>query len=156
MPVHVPKTNVELRLAWRQKNPAIERDAERFWRQEQLLGKDADVSERLGELCVAGYAGHDLIALSTARIRHIDFLGVKLAMLRVATAREHRQKSLGLYLVAQSRARLEEWSAANPQEEVMGMGTITQTHAWDTRAPSHALGRDTRLAFIGWTANNEP
>lgn len=156
MPVHVPKMNVNVRLAWRQNNRAIERDAERFWINEQLLPKDADATERLGELCLAGYVGHELVALTTARIRHIDFLGVKLAMARVATAHAMRQKSLGLHMLAKSREHLEAWSAANPQEEVMGMGTITQTHAWDTRPPSHALGRDTRLAFIGWTANNEP
>ena len=155
MPVHVPRTNVELRLAWKQNNPTIERDAELFWRKENLLPQGADTGERLKELCLAGYDGDELIAVSTARIRYIDFLGVKLAMARIATARDKRQKSVGLFLLAQTRKCLEEWSAANPQEQVMGMGTITQTRDWDERGPSHAIGRDSRTAFIGWTANNE-
>ena len=100
MPIHEPRTNVELRLAWRRKDPAIERDAELFWRKERLLPNDADVSTRLGELCMAGYDGDELIALSTARIRYIDFLGVKLAMVRMATAREKRMNSVGLFLLA--------------------------------------------------------
>ena len=155
MPIHDPRTNVELRLAWRRKDPAIERDAELFWRKEQLLPKDADVGTRLGELCMAGYDGDELIALSTARIRYIDFLGVKLAMVRIATARDKRKNAVGLFLLAQTREKLEEWSAANPQEAVMGMGTITQTREWDERGPARAFGRDARLGFIGWTANNE-
>ena len=155
MPVHVPKTNVELRLAWRQGNPAIERDAELFWRREGLLPKEADVGERLRELCLTAYDGDELVAVSTARIRYIDFLSAKLAMARIATARDKRQKSVGLFLLAQTRKCLEEWSAANLQEEVMGMGTITQTRDWDERGPSPAIGRDAGTAFVGWTANNE-
>jgi len=155
MPVYVPRTNVELRLAWRQNDPTIERDAELFWRKEQLLPPGTDLGQRLGELCLAGYDGDKLIAVSTARVRYIDFLGSKLAMLRVATAREMRQKNLALFLVSQSRPPLEEWSAANPQEQVMGMGTITQTHVWDEQGPRPAIGPDSGLVFIGWTANNE-
>ena len=116
---------------------------------------ETDVSERLTELCMAGYDGERLIALSTARVVFTDFLGVKLVMLRIATAREARQNRLGTYLLASSREHLEAWSAAHPEEEVMGMGTITQTTAYDARGPARAFLRDSRLGFIGFTGNGE-
>jgi len=59
-------------------------------------------------------------------------------------------------MLAKSREILEQWSAANPKEEVLGMGTIIQTRVYDERGPARALLRDTRLEFIGWTANGEP
>jgi hypothetical protein len=153
--VHEARTQVELRAAWLRKDPVIERDAELFWRNEQLLPRDIDPSERLAELCMAGYEGSTLISVSTARIRFVGFLGVKLAMLRVAIAREKRRNRLGTIMLAESRELLEQWSAANPAEEVMGMGTVTQTRAYDERGPARGFLRSSHLGFIGWTANGE-
>ena len=68
-----PRTNIDFRPAWRRTDPAIERDAELVWRREGLLSVSADVSERLSELCLAGYDGDTLIALTTARILYVGF-----------------------------------------------------------------------------------
>ena len=153
--IREPRTSVELRKAWRRSDPRIERDAELFWQKEDLLASPAAVGDRLGDLCLAGYDGDSLIALTTARIRFIDFLGTKLAMVRTATARDKRRNHLGIYMIARTRELLEQWSADNPAEEVMGMGTITQVRVEGIeRAP--ALHEETRLIFIGWTANGEP
>jgi hypothetical protein len=150
-----PRTPVEFRPAWRRADPAIERDAELFWRREGLLPAAANIGERLSELCLAGYDGEELIALTTARIRYIDFLGVKLAMLRVATASHNRKNRLATIIQAEARALLEQWSADNPAEEVMGMGTVTQTHAFDGLGPARGFLRASHLGFVGWTANGE-
>ena len=152
---HEPRTDIELRQAWRLKDPVIERDAELFWRRELALPISADVSERLSELCLAGYDGDTLIALTTARILYVGFLGVKLAMLRVAVAADKRQNRLATVIQAEARELLEKWSAANPSEEVMGMGTITQTHAFDELGPARGFLRASHLGFVGWTANGE-
>ena len=76
-------------------------------------------------------------------------------MLRVAVAPDKRQNRLATIIQAESRELLEGWSAANLEQEVMGMGTVTQTHAFDERGPARGYLRSSHLAFIGWTANGE-
>lgn len=155
--IHEPRTPIALREAWRREDAAIQRDAELFWRREGLLAPETNVPDRLADLCIAGYDGDRLIALTTARVRFVEFLGVNLAMLRLAVSRESRRNRLGTYLLASSCDLLERWSAENPAAGVMGMGTITQIPGIaERRETSRALLRDSRLAFIGWTANNEP
>jgi len=95
VPIHEPRTNVELRRVLRKADPAIQRDAELFWRRERLLPRDANIGERLEELCMAGYDGDRLIELSTARIRYIDFLGVKIAMVRICNRVRQTTESAG-------------------------------------------------------------
>ena len=148
---------VELKPAWRLSDPAIERDAEIFWRREKLLRKAADVASRLGEICLAAYDGDELIGLSTSQIKFFDFLGVKLATLRLATARSARRNHLSLWMGYQTRLVLEAWSLAHPEEEVMGMGVVSQAAYEQTtalRAP--AIRRGSGSHFIGWTANGDP
>ena len=153
--VHEARTAITLCNAWRLKDPSITRDAEAFWQREHLLPSNTDAAERLDELCMAGYDGARLIALTTARVRHISFLGVKLAMLRVAVDHEMRRNRLATIIQAESRELLEQWSLANPAEEVMGMGTVTQTNAFDERGWSRGYLRSSHLGFVGWTANGE-
>jgi hypothetical protein len=157
------RTNVVLRPAWRRNDPAIERDAELFWRKQRLLPPTDDAGERLSELCLAGYDGDTLIALTSARIRYVEFLGVKLAMLRVAIATERRRNRIASFIQAESRELLEQWSAVNPAEEVMGMGTVGQLSA-DMRKliadtginpPTPAYYPGGHLSFVGWTGNGE-
>jgi hypothetical protein len=105
---------------------------------------------------MAGYDGDRLVALSSARIRYIGFLGVKLAMLRMAIAADQRRNRLATFIQAESRELLEQWSAANPAAEVMGVGTITQTRVMEGRGPARGFLRGSHLGFIGWTANGEP
>jgi len=153
--VYEPRAPSELREAWLRKDRTIERDAADFWRANHLLPDGVFPDERFGELCMAAYDGASLIALTTARIRFIGFLGVKLVMLRVAVAPDKRQNRLATIIQAESRELLERWSAENPEQEVMGMGTVTQTHLFDERGPARGLLRSSHLAFIGWTANGE-
>lgn len=149
------KTKFELRPAWRLKDPAIERDAELFWRKEGLLAPTADLAERLQELCLAAYDGDRLIALTTARVRYIGFLCVKLAMLRVAVASDYRKDRIGAILFAEARELLEQWSLANPAEEVLGVGTVAQVRGFAPGTRLQAFKLASRVGFIGWTANGE-
>jgi hypothetical protein len=153
--IHEPRTNVALRKAWRLGDPAIERDAELFWREQRLLLETSDIGERLKELCLAGYDGEALVALSTVRITYVAFLGVKLAMLRMAVAREQRRNRLGTHILSASREMLEQWSIENPAEAVMGMATVEQNPPLAERGPPRAYLRDAHLNFIGWTGNGE-
>jgi hypothetical protein len=149
------KTKIELRPAWRRSDPQIERDAELFWRRERVLPPNTDIDERLKELCLAAYEGETLIALTTARIRFIDFLMVKLAMLRVAVASDKRKYRVASILQPESRELLEQWSLANPSENVFGMGTVVQALMFPPGTRLQAYRPASRVSFIGWTANGE-
>ncbi|HVZ69197.1 MAG TPA: hypothetical protein VG891_07015 [Rhizomicrobium sp.] len=150
-----PRIPVEFRPAWRLKDAAIERDTIAFWQKEGLIPANATPEARLGELCMAGYdESGRLIAVGTAKIRHIDFLGCKLAMFRCAVARDKRRNLLASVITAHSRELLEQWSLAHPEEEVMGMGTVVQSRAIDELA-RRAMFRASRLGFVGWTPQGE-
>ncbi len=149
-----PRTPVEFRPAWRLKDSAIGRDALAFWAREGLLAAKTSLDVRLSELCMAGYDGDELIALSTAVIRFVDLVGCKLAMFRCAVAREKRRMLLASVIAGYSREHLEQWSLAHPEEEVMGMGSVTQAKALDNLS-RRAMFRASRLGFVGWTPNGE-
>lgn len=149
------KTKLELRPAWRCADPQIERDAELFWRRERVLPPGTDIDEQLKELCLAAYEGETLIALTTARIRYIDFLMVKLAMLRIAVASDKRKHRVASILQPESRELLEQWSLANPSENVFGMGTVVQAFMFPLGTRLQAYRPASRVSFIGWTANGE-
>lgn len=151
-----PREPVSFRPAWRRADPDIERDAEAFWRQESLLTTETPLAQRLSELCMAAYDEYDtLIAVSTARILHVAVLGCKLAMFRCAVADSKRRSRLATIITGHSRELLEQWSLANPDEAVMGMMTITQTNAFDSRL-QRGMFRGSHLGFIGWNTDGHP
>jgi hypothetical protein len=154
--VFEPRVPVVFKPAWRRADAAIERDVTAFWAAENILPRDTDPAQRLSELCMAGYVGEQLAAVSTAVIRDVDFLGCKLAMFRCSVGQAWKRNYLALAIQAHSRELLEEWSLANPDEAVMGMGTVTQTRVAQDRAVIPAVFPAAHLHFIGWTANNEP
>jgi len=140
----------ELRLAWRRNDPAIERDAELFWRGNNALPRGEDVERRLSELCAVAYGADGLAAVATARIRTIDFLRTKLAMLRVFVAPGARVQNLARRLTVLCRDALEIWSKQHPEEEVMGVGTVVQSRLVVKNAP-FAVYPTTKMIFVGYT-----
>lgn len=149
-----PRTPVDFRSAWRLRDPVIERDALAFWEREGLLASKTNVDARLSELCIAGYDGDELITTSTAVVRHVELVGCKLAMFRCAVAKDKRRMLLASVIAAHTREHLEQWSLAHPEEEVMGMGSVTQAKALDNLS-RRAMFRSSRLGFVGWTPAGE-
>jgi hypothetical protein len=145
---------LEFRAAWRRADPAIERDAAAFWATYDLLPPDSTADERFRELCIVAYDGAKVAAVSTAAIREVAFLGVRLAMFRCAVSPESRRKRLSYAMMTRAREVIEEWSAAHKEEEVMGMATVAQTNeAFLGRGP--AIFEGSRLVFVGWTEKGE-
>lgn len=141
--------------AWQRHDPAIERDAELFWHKEQVLPKSADVGARLAGVCAVAYSGNRLIGVTSARIRQINFLRCKLAMLRCVVARGPKQRDTGYQLTAYSRDLLEEWARNNPAEDVRGVGTVVQSRRLAAAWRSAYCPR-TKLALVGYTAQGYP
>ena len=148
--------SLELLAVWRRRDPNVERDAEIFWRERMVFGSDTSIAERLNELCVVAYEREhgNLIAVSTAGLRQIDFLASRVAMFRCTITPEYRGRRLSYDLMTRAREVIEEWSAVNPGENVKAMATIAQTQeAHLNDAPGVFDGSG--LTFVGWTANGE-
>ena len=143
-------SDIEFRAAWLRNDEAIEHDAERFWRAQNALPRGVDAGTRLSQLCAVAYAGGELIAVSTAAIRMMDFLRCKLAMFRVLVAPETRFNQVASRLAVFSRDLLENWSRENPDQGVMGLGAVIQSRVLVEHNP-YAVYPDTKLAFIGYT-----
>jgi len=143
-------SEVVYRTAWHMGDPAIERDAELFWRANRALPSGSDTGARLSELCAVAYLGDELVGVATASIRTIDFLRSKLAMFRCLVAPSARNNQVASRLGVYSRDLLEAWSKANPDEGVMGLGAVIQSRALVKNNP-YAVYPDTKLAFVGYT-----
>jgi len=143
---------IEFRPAWRKRDPTVERDAELFWQRMKALPPRANVPDRLANLCAAAYLSDELIGVTTARIRDINFLHCKLAMLTVLTAAGAASglHAVGTSLSNYSHDLLEAWSRENGAEGVMGLGALIQSRNL-VENYNWAVYPTTGLALVGYT-----
>jgi hypothetical protein len=112
--------------AWRRDDPRCIADAKAFWRQ---IGLGDDVAEeRAAELCVVAYSGEGLLGVSTARLARFEPLKGRFAHLRCAVSPAARRKDVAARIIGHTRTVLEAWSADNPQEQLLGMVAVLQSH----------------------------
>ena len=139
-----------LRAAWRKGDPAIERDAQLFWRANDAMQEDADIEMRLAGLCAGAYQDERLVGIATAAVRTIASLRCKLAMYRTFVERGLRNRQIASKLGVFSRDLLEAWARDHPEEQVVGMGAVIQSRVLVEKVP-FAVYPETKLAFIGYT-----
>jgi len=120
----------DVRPAWRRDDPEIAADAIGFWSRLGLLPKDVAPGQRAQELVAAAYKDGRLVAVSTAHIETIDFLGARMAVIRGATDPDYRRSHAQLALAAPSRRALEEWALANPDERCAGGIVFVDPAEW--------------------------
>jgi len=153
---HQARSDVELKPLWRApREAAIDRDVLAFWKANNLIPKDSRGEDRLNQLVAVGYDGDALVAVATAFIGHVDFVNCKLAMFRCAVSPEKRRSRISTVITAFARETLEAWSAAHPEEAVLGMGSVTQAREFEGRA-ARMFMRSTHLGFVGWTSTGHP
>lgn len=145
---------VEWRTAWRLADPKIEADAKALWRRLSVLPEGVDPDLRADELVSAAYVGDQLVAVSTAFIREIEFLRRRFAMFRCVVAPEFRRHSVSRKISGHSREVLEKWSFDRPEEEVMGMATVVQNDEIKAK-PRGAIWRSSGLTLVGYTNDGE-
>ncbi|SRR5258706_6532687 len=143
-------SDLVLKPAWHLADPAIERDAELFWRALKNPAARFDVDARRAELCGAAYLGGKLVGISTAEPRRIPRLRCKLVMYRTLVSREVRKQDIASKLAVFSRDLLETWSRENPQEEILGVGAVIQSRALVENIPLPVYP-DTKLSLFGYT-----
>jgi hypothetical protein len=145
---------LEVRVAWRRDDPEIEADAIAFWRRIGVLPKSVDPATRAKELIAAAYKDGALIAVATAAIELVDFLGVRMAVLRGATDPAHRRARAQLALAVPSHDALRDWALANPDEKLAGAIAFVAPGEWGefTTLP---VWPGSELEVVGYTADNQ-
>ena len=109
--------------AWRQGDATRARQAKLFWARLNH-GLVEERNRWASELCCMAYDGDQLVGVSTAALRVLPQLPVRLAMYRCAVAPEFRRRELAKRLTARSIEILQRWSANNPAEKVLGLAAI--------------------------------
>jgi GNAT superfamily N-acetyltransferase len=111
--------------AWRREDPKVAADVRAFW---TALGLSAEECERrLAELCVVVYVDGELAGVSTAVPTYWLPLRATFANLRCAVAPAFRRHDLAARILSHARIVLEAWSAAHPEERLMGYGVVLQS-----------------------------
>ena len=146
----------ELRFiqAWRRDDPRCVADAKAFWRQMGMADDVAD--QRAGELCVVAYLGDTLAGVSTAKPGEFPPLKARFVHLRCAVSPAARRKDVAARIIGHTRTVLEAWAADNPDEKLVGMLAVLQSHELreKQREPIWPIyGID--LNLIGYTTHGE-
>ena len=144
--------DIEVRIAWRRDDPAIEADAIDFWTRLALLPPEVRPEQRAKELIAAAYMHGRLIAVSTATIEWIDFLRARFAVVRGATDPEHRRSRAQLALAVPSREALQRWAIDHPEEKLAGGLAVVERAEWGDFA-SLPVWPESELMVVGHTAD---
>ena len=147
-------TKPVMKTCWLLRDPAIERDVLAFWREEQFLPSVADAAMRLKDICVVAYDGARIIAVLEARLRVLQMVRSRIAMLRLAVSPAMRQSRLATEMIPVGQRVLEQWSVENPQEKLMGTGCIVQTKVADQKL-RQPVWPQSSLMVINYTQKGE-
>jgi hypothetical protein len=148
--------SIVLRPAWQRRDATIESDARALWGRLKNLPENVGLDTRASELCAAAYDGHELLAVSTVVIREVEFVRCRVAMARVSVDPNSRRMRIATQLLVYTRMLLELWAFENPDEQVKGMGTVSQNPELNALEDRRMMLRSTRLGLVGYTQNNEP
>lgn len=143
-----------LKAVWRMHDARAERDALAFWREGKLLSQDVDLATRLSELCILAYADNRLVAVNTAVLQWLEQVRARIAMLRLAVAKDFRQGRLATEMLALAKPLLERWAEQHPAEKLMGIGCVVQTREIAAKL-NEAVWPRTGLAVIDHTASGD-
>ncbi len=113
---------------WQKRDPELEADAIALWKAHGVLPAGVKPEERAREICCLAYDGNRLAGISTVGIQPWrPLLNKRFGFLRVFTAPEFEQQEIAIGLAIECRRILEEWSVANPGEQLFGMAAIYQS-----------------------------
>lgn len=136
---------------WQQKDALVERDAVAAWTAAGVAGSAEDTAERLQQLCIVGYEGNELVAISTAFIRYSLVVRENMAFVRVFVAKGHRQKGLVVPLTYASHATLEKYALANLAMKIGGTMGVAAARGTMDKPVTNA-----EMVLIGYTRDNDP
>ncbi|MFN3935750.1 hypothetical protein [Parvibaculum sp.] len=113
---------------WRKRDARMERDAIALWNAHGVLPAGVTPEDRAREICCLAHDGSRLAGISTVDIQpYRPLLNKRFGFARVFTSPEYEQQEIAIGLATECRRILEEWSVANPQEELHGMAAVYQS-----------------------------
>jgi len=141
---------IEFRNVWRKADAAVASDARGLWTELGVL-PPAERESRARELCVVGYDGARLVAISTAYVEPIQHLRQRFAFVRVLVHPDYRDRGVVVPLTVDANRVLETWAQTHPDEKVAGTAGIIIT-------PGVMKGGYTTLGWVlvGYTPDNFP
>ena len=143
-------SDAELKVCWNSADATIQRDALKFWREQNLLPDIADAAKRLRQICVVAYDATRIVGAIEARLTRLEIVRARFAMLTLAIAPETRLQNLTGELMHRAQKVLEQWSLEHPDEKIMGVGTIVRIRDIDERARL-PVWEPTNLTLVGYT-----
>lgn len=146
-------TGLVFKTVWRQDDPGLMEEAKAFWARTGLVAENHRW-RRARELGVMIYAGEALVGIATAELETLPGLGARFAVVQGVVEPAFRRQSISMRALGLFREVLEDWSLANPEENVMGMAGVVEAaeYAEKSREPvwnDHGCG----LTLVGHTAH---
>jgi hypothetical protein len=144
-------SDIELRDAWQNADPALQRDVEGLWDE---LGAvfPKDRADRLKELVAVAYDGGKAVGACTARAIDYKVLRAQVFHLRPAIQPGPRHDEVLIGLLAAGKRALQPWAQAHPGERLKGMLVMFNSDAFDALYPEPMLRRgDVELVLTGYT-----
>jgi hypothetical protein len=143
--------NVIFNKVWQKDDLKAMRDAVSVWSAAGVLGAGIDVNERMRELCVVGYDGDDLVAISTAYVAYLPMVREVMALFRVFVVDEKRKRGLAVPLTFETHEVLRDYARSRPDLRIGGSAGIVIV-----RGKMHKPVTPARMVLIGYTKNDEP
>ena len=132
---------------WRKRDEKLERDAVALWKEHGVLPAGVTPESRAQEICCLAYDGNRLAGISTVDIQpYRPLLNKRFGFARVFIPPEFEQQELAIGLATECRRILEEWSIANPEEQLFGMAAVYQSH----KLGRYPVGKS-GLTLVGFT-----
>lgn len=141
--------------AWRRNDPEQAREAVAFWERLNLV-PPVERERRASEVVGLARVDGQVVALSTAGLAVLPQFRARFAMYRCAVDPAFRRQDISYRLSGWSRGVLEAWSAAQRQEQVVGMAAIIQAQEYRIKQhepvwPEHGL----ELNLVGYSPRGE-
>ncbi len=130
-------------------DPKIVEDAKLLWLSAGL--RPQGIEKRVSELCAAAYCGDELAAISTAYVVYERSLRNKFFAFRSLTAPKFRKRNLAWRITAYSFKVLQDWSAQNPGERILGLIESIETDLYKDAARSPVRWVRDNLALVGYS-----
>ena len=144
----------DLRPAWQREDREVEQDAIAFWNRLGVLPSGVDPATRARQLAAVAYRDQRPAAVSTVVLDRLDQLKGRFAFLRCAVDPDFRRSYAARALTKYTRDLIEEWSAAHPEEKILGLCAIIQSRQL-TRRQRCPLWVNTHLNLVGHTPRGE-
>lgn len=141
--------------AWQSEDPAHHQAIKDFWERHMMLTPDVREA-RAPEVIALAYAGDLVVAVATGHVQFFPQLRAKFIAYRCAVAPDHRRHDLAHQITAASVRITEEWSAAHPEEKVVGLGAVLESAAFAEKQKRPLWPEwDMNLNLVGYAPNGQ-